>query len=255
MSIELTQEYLHREYTLNGRSDRDIAQSHNTYPNAIARLRHRYGIASRDKSMAQKLALEQGRHSHPTKGRSRSEGERLQISEGVARAWEVKSNEDRQEHIAKAKRQWDAMSEGDKEVMRAKAAVAVREAAEHGSKLERFLLEELAARGHRVEYHKDDLLSNEKLHVDLYLPTIRVAIEVDGIAHFEPIWGPEYLEKRQAADKEKTGLILGLGLVIIRVKHVARSLSAKRKRELLAQLLKVLNEKPTEPKVLEIEVN
>ena len=256
MSIaHLTPDYLREEYTVKGRSDRDIAQEHQTYPNAVARLRRKYGIASRDRSEAQRLALENGRHGHPTKGRTRSDKEKLRISESVAQAWEEKTDTEREQHVARAKRQWEQMSEADKESMRMKAAQAVREAADRGSKLERFLLEELTAQRLRVEYHKTDLLPNEKLHVDMYLPSLRVAIEVDGIAHFEPIWGPEYLEKRRAADREKTGLVLGLGLFFIRIKHTSRSLSDKRKRDLLARLLLVLSEEHKEPQMVEIEVN
>ena len=250
---QLSPEVLQQEYLTKGRSDRDIASEYGTYPNAVRRLRLRYGIPSRDKEEAQKLALKSGRHPHPTKGSKRNAGTKEKISDAVADAWAKKSDEERTQHAQRAKLQWDEMGEYEKEAMRQKAAVAVREAAEFGSKLERFLHESLLQHNYEVHYHKEDLLPSEKLHVDLYLPKPKVAIEVDGIAHFEPIWGEEYLAKRQAADLEKTGLILSLGLIFIRIKQTKKSMSDKRMRDVLTDILKVLDE-GGESRLVEIEV-
>ena len=238
----MSPEELYLEYVVKERSDRDIAEERGTYSNRIRRLRIKWGIPSRDKSEAQAIALQKGRHSHPTKGKPRPEETRLRISEALATAWSEKTGEERARHAERAKHQWETTSEATKELMRQKAAVAVREAAESGSKFERFLFEELTGKGYKVEFHKDDLLPNEKLHLDLYLPEKRVAIEVDGIAHFEPIWGEEYLQKRRSADLQKTGLVLQLGLVFIRIKQTSKSLSEKKKRAVLAQILSVLQE-------------
>ena len=40
--------------------------------------------------------------------------------------------------------------------------------------------------------------------------------------HFEPVFGEEKLQKRQAADLSKNGLILSSGMVLIRVKLTKR---------------------------------
>ena len=89
--------------------------------------------------------------------------------------------------------------------------------------------------GYRVEFHKEHMLVNERLEIDLFIPELSVAIEGDGPSHFEPVWGEEALEKTQSSDRQKSGLILSMGLVLIRIKHT-KGLSEKYKRETLADL-------------------
>jgi very-short-patch-repair endonuclease len=77
-------------------------------------------------------------------------------------------------------------------------------------------------------------LSNTKLQIDLFLPELNIAIEVDGPSHFLPVWGDDVLNKNIKYDNKKTGLILGKGLVLIRIKQVrefskARGLSIYQK--------------------------
>lgn len=97
---------------------------------------------------------------------------------------------------------------------------AVRQSSKKGSKLEHFLLENLIADGYKVEFHKEQLLANTKLQIDLFLPTMSIAIEVDGPSHFLPVWGQDTLAKNQKYDKKKTGLIIGKGLKLIRIKQI-----------------------------------
>jgi very-short-patch-repair endonuclease len=96
---------------------------------------------------------------------------------------------------------------------------AVREASKKGSKLELFLFQELLNDGYRVDFHKEQSLLNTKLQIDLFLPTMNVAVEVDGPSHFESVWGDDALKRNIKYDNKKSGLILGKGLVLIRVKQ------------------------------------
>ena len=57
------------------------------------------------------------------------------------------------------------------------------------------------------------------MQIDLFLPTLNIAIEVDGPSHFKPVWGQENLKRNKGYDNKKTGLILGKGLVLIRIKQ------------------------------------
>ena len=84
------------------------------------------------------------------------------------------------------------------------------------------------------------MLLNERLHIDLFLPDMATAIEVDGPSHFEPVWGEEALLRTQKADQQKTGLLLSNGFVLIRVKQ-QKGLSEKYKREILSSLTKTLD--------------
>lgn len=254
-SVSDKAEYICTEYD-KGRSTEDLAQELGTYRNAIIRVLRRAGKRLRSKSDAQAQALKQGRSTHPTKGKHRPADVRERISETRAKRWDEMSDADLQKRRQQAREQWDAMSELQKEQMRHDAAVAVREAAKSGSKLERYLMEELLAHGYPVEFHLERFAANEKLHIDLFLPREKVAIEVDGRAHFDPtIWGQEVVDKHRARDAQKTGLILGLGWTCVRIKHLSRSLSAKSKREALRQVLAHLcSDTARAPRLIEFEV-
>ena len=155
------------------------------------------------------------------------------------------SDEDRQKRSDNGKDAWNKKSEEEKNQLIRKAQDAIRESSKIGSKMERFLLQRLTEEGFRVDFHKDHWLRNQQLQVDLFLPEFRAAIEVDGPSHFKPVWGMDNLIKNQRADRQKTGLILGSGLVMIRIKQ-EKKLSQRYQREVengLFKLLKRIKEK------------
>jgi very-short-patch-repair endonuclease len=138
------------------------------------------------------------------------------------------------------------------------ASDGVRRAARDGSKLEQYLLVNLKACGYKADFHKEYLISAEQMHVDIFLPHLKVAIEVDGPTHFLPIWGEEHLEKRIEEDNRKTGLLLQSGYVVIRIKHMVKTLSDRMKRETFERLrheLEQISEAfPANERVIELEV-
>jgi len=223
-------------YEDNGYSWAEIAKLYNSYPNKVRRDGIKWGIQSRDKSDAQSTAISSGRHPHPTKGTHRSEEVKIKISDGMAEVWKNLTDDEREARIKQAQEQWAEMSDAERKEFQHLAAVAIREAAKSGSKLEKYLTAELSKLGYYVEAHRKHLILNENLHLDLFLPKLGVAIEVNGPSHFEDIWGGKTLQRNQKADAEKTGLILGKGLVFISVKHT-KALSAKVERTILAQLV------------------
>ena len=81
---------------------------------------------------------------------------------------------------------------------------------------------------------------DDKFELDLFIPELKVAIEIDGPAHFFPIWGEEALQKNIRSDIQKSGLILGAGFVMIRVKNISKSLSKKSQRDTLNTILSAL---------------
>lgn len=242
-----------------GRSTYDIAEELKTYPNKIRRILITEGETIRGKSAAQKQALATGRHKHPTKGKERPLSTREKISEKMHGYWVNLDDDTRAERVQQAKTQWENLPAADKELMRKSAARAVREAAKNGSKTEQFLLLTLRSAGYKVEFHKENFISNERLQVDLFLTELNVAIEIDGPAHFFPIWGEESLERHIKADEQKTGLLLDAGFTLIRVKHLAKSISEKYKREVASKIVSILEDikgkKLTkEQRLIEIEV-
>ena len=232
-------------YNSGNYSTYELAEKFETYPNKIRRILRKNGIALRSKSAAQKSALKKGRASHPTKGKTQSTATRRKISDSQGRIWDDMSDEDRQKRSDNGKDAWNKKSEEEKNQLIRKAQDAIRESSKIGSKMERFLLQRLTEEGFRVDFHKDHWLRNQQLQVDLFLPEFRAAIEVDGPSHFKPVWGMDNLIKNQRADRQKTGLILGSGLVMIRIKQ-EKKLSQRYQREVengLFKLLKRIKEK------------
>ena len=241
------------------RSFGDIASELGTYSNKIRRAAIRFGIQPRTKSQAQATALEEGRHKHPTKGQKRPEEVKIKISETLSDTWENMSEEEYQRRVDSAKQQWDNMSQEQRDNLRNAAAEAVRKTTKEGSRLEKFLVNSLRERGFQVQFHRKGLIMNERLEVDLFLPELRTAIEVDGPSHFFPIWGEESLERNMRSDAQKSGLLTTNGFAIIRVRHISKHVSNKHKRDLLSKVLGVLSDLqkkfPNENKrLIEIEV-
>jgi very-short-patch-repair endonuclease len=233
-------------YQEHGWSYAQIAKEADTYANRIRRDAKRFGVPARDKSQAQKAALESGRHPHPTKGVGHSDEAKLKISDSVANVWDDMPKKERNRRRKQAKELWDKKSPEEIKAFREAAGEGVRRAAKEGSALEQYLLRSLIGVGYKVEFHKEQWVIKERLQIDLYLPEENIAIEVDGPSHFEDIWGADQLQKNQQRDAIKTGLLLERGVCIIRVRQ-KQSLSQRYKREILAELLDAL-EQVTEKK-------
>lgn len=151
------------------------------------------------------------------------------------------SKEEYEGRCKEAKTRWYSMPEEERSRITSLAIQAVRKAGKEGSKMEKFLLEELTGLGYRVQFHKKDLIPNEKLEIDLYIPSLKTIIEIDGPSHFLPIWGEEKLQKQIKADDQKTGLILSKGFVIIRVKNMLDYVSLASKNKMIISVVDKLN--------------
>jgi len=242
-----------------GKSTYEIAESIGTYPNKIRRILKKHGVQIKSRSEAQQNALQGGRATHPTDGKARTKAERLKISSSVHRYWKNMNEEEYKQRVEGAKQRWYAMSELERKNISSMAIKAIQMAGKEGSKLEKFLREELANAGHYVEFHRKNLIPNENLEIDLYIPDLKTIIEVDGPSHFFPIWGEEKLQKQIKSDAQKTGLILSKGFVIIRVNCRSDFVSLSGKVGLLekidSRLELIKKEFPSEPnRYIEIEL-
>jgi len=248
MQNKLSDSELLKLYKDDNLSPYEIAEKLSTYPNKVRRRLVKLGVVLRDKSTSQSVALSSGRHKHPTKGLKRSESVKIKISEGLATNWANMSDENREKRVQQGRDYWKSLTDLEKQNLRRAAAVAVRKTSKTGSKLENFLLKSLQNLGYVVEYHVEDLVKNEKLQIDLYLPKLGIAIEVDGPSHFFPIWGEDSLKRHQASDRQKNGLLMSKGFKIIRIKHISKKLSQKGERDLLAAVVEQLEIIKTQPK-------
>ena len=138
-TIDDHRDFIIDAYVTEKKSTYEISQELGTYPNKIRRALKKFGVELRDKSSAQSQAIKSGRHKHPTKGKVRSEEERLKISEGMSVHWTDMDDQERLRRSEMAKKQWEEMTDEEKFELRRAAAEAVRRAAKEGSKVEKFL--------------------------------------------------------------------------------------------------------------------
>jgi len=246
-------------YTKENKSTYEIAELFNTYPNKIRRILISSGVEIKDKSQAQKNALMNGTSKIPTQGLQRTQEEKIKISAGTKKAWENLTDEQYNSRVEKSKEKWKNMSDVEKANMLSSAIKAIQIAGKEGSKLEKYLKTELSKSGYKIEFHKKDLIVNHNLEIDIYVPTLKTIIEIDGPSHFLPIWGDEKLQKQIRADAHKTGLILSKGLAIIRVKHMSDTVSLSSKENLKNTLLDILNKieqkfPPKDERYIELEI-
>lgn len=247
LSTEQKKELIIKLYEKDNKSFQDIANDYGTYANKIRRDAKKFGITVRNKSEAQKNALNTGKHKHPTKGIKRDDKTKNKIGASVMKFWDGLTPSELQKIKDRAKENWDNISEDQKKYIQQKANQAVRIASKDGSKMEKFLLEQLLTAGYKVDFHKEQSLLNTKLQIDLFLPSLNIAIEVDGPSHFLPVWGEDTLNKNISYDNKKTGLILGKGLVLIRIKQTkefSKSRAYQIYEELDRQIKKIENKFP-----------
>lgn len=255
----INEKRLKASYLDEKKSTYEIAQELGTYPNKIGKALKFLGVQLRDYREAQRISIAEGRSKHPTKGKKSSEETKKKLSDIKAKHWQSMSPEERQRMSDISKEQWQNMDPVKKEELMRSALEAVRVASKEGSKAERFIVNSLMKEGYEVTFHSKDLVVNEKLEVDIFLPQLKTAIEIDGPAHFFPIWGEERLIKQQMADTQKQGLLLNHGYCIIRIRQIEKNMSKKRfediSRVIIEEVKKIELKFPSlKDRLIEIEV-
>ena len=162
------------------------------------------------------------------------------ISESMGKVWENMDKKERSHRSQIGKEQWNKMTPDQRKEFHRLSHEAIRKTSKEGSKLEKYLLKRLTEDGFRVEFHKEHLVVNEKLQMDLFLPELNVAIEVDGPSHFKPVWGEDALAKTQKSDQQKNGLLISRGTTVIRIRQ-EKCLSQKYQRDLYRKLSESLS--------------
>ena len=223
-----------RLYTEKKMSTHEIAQKFNTYPNKINRVLKKHEVQLRSRNEAAQIKTEQNGP------RKMKDSTKFKISEFQGKLWENATEERKQERIEHGKKCWNKKTARERNTLIKQGQETSQQASRIGSKMEHSLLESLIQQGFKVEFHKEHWLQNHRLQLNLFVPDIRTAIEVDGPSHFKPVWGMENLIKNQKGDRQKTGLVLGQGLVLIRVK-MEKKFSQRYARQTAKKLLEILN--------------
>ena len=197
-----------------GESTYQIAKHYSTYPNKIRRLLVKHGVEIKNRSEAQKNALDQGVSKHPTKGKKRTEKERLAIASAMEKIWAEMPEEERERKALECKERWHNMPIEKQKEIRELALKATQKATQEGTKFERHVKEKLEENGYSVKLHDKNLIEAE---CDLTIEDIKTVVEIDGGHHREPRYGQEVLDKVQAADKKKDDDLMNMGYNLIRV--------------------------------------
>lgn len=234
-------QYLVEEYVDKQRSTHEIADDLGTYPNKVRRALIKHGIPVRNRSDAQTAALKNGTQSHPTKGAPLSPEHREKIGERTLNVWSTMTNEEKIRRSELSRTQWDKMGDDQREHLQDMALEAVRKTAVSGSRLENYLMRGLSLSGYENNFHA----TFDKQHIDIVITKpvgkfAAVAIEVNGPAHYRPIWGKESHSKRAEGDARKIGLLIGMNYLVVIVKDVDGESSGHRMKKALQKLLDVL---------------
>lgn len=254
---QINEKYIIDQYVNHLRSANDISKELGTYPKKISRILAKNGYDIRDRSQAQKTALEIGKSTHPTAGKKRTEEEKKNIAIGLSNRWHNLPEEKKKEFSDAAKKRWENMSEFDKQELQSAAGRALRIAGIEGSKAERFLrkkfLEEL---DYEVVLHKKGLIPG-KHEIDIFLPEIKTVIEIDGPQHFLPVWGEAKLNDTIRYDSEKNGLLLSAGYKVIRVKYLCTRMSRAIGEKMWALIRPIIDNiaNGTEDRFIEVEIS
>lgn len=248
-----------KKYVDEGKSSYQVAEELGTYSTKILRALDYLGIERRDYSSAQSNAMDSGRSKHPTKGKKLSEKHKKNLGKAKTKYWLNMDPAERDRLSKMSKDAWDRKTDSEKEELRRMALEAVRDAGQNGSKTEKYLNHRLRDSGYSIVFHKTNLVPHSKLEVDLFVPELRTAIEIDGPAHFIPIWGEEKLQKQQAADLVKQGILMDNGYAIIRVRQLDKKMSVTKLEQIFVaiknELDKISDKFPDRKnRLIEIEV-
>ena len=254
----INEAYVIKQYK-NNHSTYSIAKELGTYPKKIERILKKNGHQLRGKAEAQSLAIKSGRTKHPTKGKKRTDEEKLKISIGTEKRWREMSDEQKEKISEEAKKRWDEISPEKKRSMQESAGRALRLAAVEGSKAEKSLKERLMEEGYDVELHKKDLIEGN-FEIDLFLPELNTIIEIDGPQHFIPLFGESKLKETIKFDSIKNGLLIRKGFCVLRVKYMCKHISQSVERrlwEVVSGEIKKIEKKfpPKHKRLIEVEIN
>ncbi len=108
------------------------------------------------------------------------------------------------------------------------------------SKLESWIEEEFSSvyPNLNIDFNKKDAIKSE---LDIYVPSLKLAFELNGIVHYEPIYGLEKLGKIQNNDLDKLQKCLneGIDLRIINCSKMKR-FKPEKARDFLNQIVEII---------------
>jgi len=218
--VDINETEVRRLYHDEGLSMRKVAAELGVPLATLSRFMKKHGIQSRNKAQAQNNYLRD--NNHQMSGRKHTDETKQKISSSLGEFWDSLTEEESEALKAKIgsawKNKWAAMSESERRTTMEELLNRARETQGNGSRLERFIAEQLRERGYTVEERTTHYLGGKDFEVDIALPKEMIAIEVDGPTHFLPIHGQEHLQKQQERDARKDEELNSLGYNVLRIR-------------------------------------
>jgi hypothetical protein len=108
------------------------------------------------------------------------------------------------------------------------------------SQIELFIEENLVKDFPNIKFlfNDKDTIGSE---LDVYIPELKMAIEINGIVHYEPIYGQEKLIRTQNRDKQKMINCYNLGIELIVIPLGKKGLSKKQTEEIYQEISEIIN--------------
>jgi very-short-patch-repair endonuclease len=217
-SKKITADFLLREYVEKKRSTSEIAQEVGCFPEQIRRALRRFNIPVRSRIQASHNFYDNGGE-NARKGYQFSEKEKETASISAKEYWLSNASKEARAKIAeKSQAYWDTVSDDEKQAIIERLHRACREAAANGSKAQRMIEKIL-----KDKYHYVTMLGVVQiagigdLEVDIALPGVGIAIEVDGITHFRDVYSDDRYERAMEADKRKNDILTRAGWSVVRI--------------------------------------
>lgn len=244
MRTSINETDVRRLYQDEGMSLRNVAKELGVSLATLSRFMKKVGIQTRDKATAQKNYLKD--NEHQMAGRTHTEETKQKISQGLGEFWDSLSpeaSEELRQRIGSGwKRKWESMSEAERHAMMSELSAKSRLSQGNGSRLERFIAEELRSRGFIVEERTTNYTIGKDMEVDLALPSQGIAIEVDGPTHFLPIYGEDHLAQQQERDGRKDQQIIDAGYSVLRIRDNNGPLSQLRMERIVSAINDIIED-------------
>lgn len=241
--VDINETEVRRLYHDEGLSMRKVAEALGVPLATLSRFMKKNGITSRDKAQAQKNYLKE--NNHQMSGRKHSDETKKKISEGLGEFWDGLTEEETEQLKKKIgsawKNKWAVMSDQERRATMEELSNKAKLAQGDGSRLERFIAEQLRERGYTVEERTTHYLAGKDFEVDIALPKEMIAIEVDGPTHFMPIYGEAHLAEQQERDGRKDRELNSLGYNVLRIRDNNGPLSQLRIQRIV-DAIKEINE-------------
>lgn len=108
------------------------------------------------------------------------------------------------------------------------------------SKIELFVEDKLKTDFPEIKFSFNDK-TTIGLELDVYIPELKIAIEYNGIVHYEPIYGENKLNKVQNNDKQKMIRCYNSGIELIVIPLGKKGISKSQRDEIYKEIYKIID--------------